>query len=38
MHAVSFIRDTVLKLRLETSKEASLINCIVNVSILSSPL
>ena len=34
-YAVYFIRYTV-KLRLETSKEESLINCFVNFSILSS--
>ena len=35
VHSVSFIRDTV-KLRLEASKEVSLINCLVNVIILTS--
>ena len=35
VHVISFIRDTV-KLRLEASKKASLVKCLVNVVILTS--
>ena len=37
VHVISFIRDTV-KLRLEASKKASLVKCLVNVVILTSCL